>query len=172
MVKTTMILMMSDPCASPTVLLHDEDFPANYVHHQHPDDFKPLTEPLPVSVFYHENGKNRRLHMRVSFRVSDTLFLPMSFVLDTGAAMHFYLSRAARTLLKRCDLVVMDESDVERLTIHYKLKDGTTCRFGAPIEVISDNNDPANIIGLSTLMRLGLQLSQNGISFENDFLWF
>ena len=83
------------------------------------------------------------------------------------------VSRTARALLKSYGLVVLDESDVERLTvtIHYKLRDGTARRFGAPIEVISDANDPANIMGLSSLMRLGLQLSPNGVTFENEFLW-
>ena len=85
--------------------------------------------------------------------------------------MHFYLSRTARALLKSYGLVVLDESDVERLTIHYKLKDGTARGFGAPIETISDAHDPANIMGLSSLMRLGLQLSPNGVTFENEFLW-
>ena len=71
------------------------------------------------------------------------------------------VSRTARALLKSCGLVVLYESDVERLTIHYKLRDGTARRIGAPIEVISDANDPANIMGLSS----------NGVTFENEFLW-
>jgi hypothetical protein len=154
-----------------TALLSNEDFPADYVHHQHPEDFKPLSSPLPVNAFYHEDGKNRKLHMRVSFKVSDTLFIPMSFVLDTGAPMYFYLSCKARELLKAYGLVFKDETDVERLNIHYKLKDGTERRFGAPIEVTSDSKDPANIMGLSTLMRLGLQINQDEVKFGNQFEW-
>ena len=156
---------MDEPACTATVLLSDDDFPADYVHHQHPDDLKPLPHPLPVIAFYHENGKNRRLHLRVSFKVSDTLFVPLSFVLDTGAPMYFYLSRKARALLKTYGLVRTDETDVERLTIHY----GENQQFRAPIEVIPNIHDPANIMGLSTLMRLGLQIRQDGIKFEQKF---
>jgi hypothetical protein len=40
----------------------------------------------------------------------------MSFVLDAGSSMHFYLSLKAKALLKTYGLIVMDKTDMERLT--------------------------------------------------------
>jgi len=128
----------------------------------------PLSAPLPVDLFYHENGNNRQLHMRVSFKISDSLYIPMSFILDTGAPMYFYLTRESSALLRTYRLVCKDDSDKEHLTIHYKHNDGSDRTFDTPVETIAD---APNIMGLSVLMLLGLQLSQDDVFFNNKFEW-
>lgn len=67
------------------LLLCEADFPANYVHMAHPDDYKSMDTPLPITCLLHRKIGHWRLILRVSFRLMNGKYLPMSFVCDTCA---------------------------------------------------------------------------------------
>lgn len=77
------------------LLLCEADFPANYVHMAHPDDYKLVDAPLPITCLLHQMIGHWRLILRVSFRLKNGNYLPMSFVCNTGAPYDFYFSEEA-----------------------------------------------------------------------------
>lgn len=98
-------MMNSTEVSAADMLLQDADFPDNYVNMQHPEDYKVVSKPF-VEYIPHFSGHNNRLIVRVCWEKSNTEFVPMSFVCDTGAPMGLYLSTKATNLLRSIGRVV------------------------------------------------------------------
>ena len=60
-------------------VLHDEDFPNEYVHMAHPDDYKEVPEFAPQFTYHSRYGRHDRLIARVAWKLKDSM-VPMSFV--------------------------------------------------------------------------------------------
>lgn len=83
------LMVEEDQVTQRDLLLQDADFPDNYVHMAHPDDYKQRDDPLPITCLLHQKIGHWRLIFRVSFRLTNGKYLPMSFVCDTGAPYDF-----------------------------------------------------------------------------------
>ena len=84
------------------LLLCEGDFPSNYTHMAHPNDYLLSEEPIKAEFISHRNGHHNRLLFRISWKLSEGNYLPMTFVCDTGAPMHFYFSgRAMKAIESR-----------------------------------------------------------------------
>ena len=142
------------------LLLCPQDFPENYTKdYCHPDDYKVYEREIEKQhIFNHRQGKFNRLLLRVCWRTTQDRYIPMTFVLDTGAPKHFYLSqKAIQTLQGHGILHTDDDTDLLYVIIN---------RRKCPVETTPPSHDPANIIGVRMLMRFGLCL------FEDEAPYF
>lgn len=124
------------------------DFPSGWVHMAHPEDYVEIAEPVPLTIFYHVKPHHNRTLLRVSFKIGEGRYLPVSFVVDTGAPSGMYLSTIARAKLEACGRVVVDDPDSEFVEIPGL---GKTC-----IQDTSALHQPANLIGLPLIRKLSI----------------
>lgn len=137
------------------LLLMNDDFPDYFIEKAHPTDYISLDHPIPIEYIYHKKQYHNRLIVRISWQISGCLYIPMSFVIDTGAPNGFYLSaKAFQCLGKR---IHTDDMDNQYIILH-NTKKQTKKLMVSPTPY---NHSPANIIGLKTLMFLGLELHED-----------
>ena len=147
------------------LLLHDEDFPEEYVHMAHPGDYKAVQEFKPQFIMHSHFGRHNRLIARVAWKTGNGTVLPMSFICNTGAPSHIYLSGDALRALDGAGLLLKDDEDMPYAKIHAN-RDSV---FSAAIELTPQVHKSANILGLKSLKRLHLRLTDDGFSFDNEF---
>lgn len=144
------------------LLLVAEDFPLDFKNGCHPEDYVPTDAPMTREHLYHHNrGRHNRLWTRMSWQLPGcSKFMPMSFLVDTGAPKHMYLSHAALEALEKHGMVYVDEDmDLQYVKL-----------FGRkiPVDPTPEMRRPANIIGLKLLKRFGLRLHEEEPHFEFD----
>lgn len=136
------------------LLLMNDDFPDYFIEKAHPNDYISLSHPLPVQYIYHKKQYHNRLIVRITWQISQTSYIPISFVIDTGVPNGFYLSTKAFQCLEQ--RIRTDDMDNQYVII------GNTKNQSKKLMVSPTpyNHSPANIIGLKTLMFLGLELHE------------
>ena len=145
------------------LFLTEADFPIGYKHMAHTEDYIVSNEPT-KSFTYYKSGRHRRLILRMRWKTSDGEYLPMSFVCDTSAPMHFYLSKIAIDKLKEIGRFSEDE-DTGSFFTEVETENG---RKKAILLEVPSIHDPANIMGFSMLLKLGLTLGTKTFEFVND----
>jgi hypothetical protein len=146
-----MLMMDDNKIVEDELLLHDSDFPNNYVNMAHTDDYRIKSEFINKELIFHRKMHHNRILLRISWQIDNDKYLPMTFVLDTGAPMYFYLSnKAIKSLSSR---ILEDELQTSYVIIKC---DNVTKK--ASIQETPLNHQPANIIGLLMLEKLGLSL--------------
>lgn len=142
---------MIEATAEHEFILSDADFPADFVDMAHPFDDQDLDTAPEPEFFEHTNGDNHSLFARVAFRLTDDNYRMVSFVIDTGAPAHLYLSPKTSNALQP-----ILQTDMEgRTTIKIM---GQECK----IQETPSSHQPANIMGLKMIKMLG------GILFLED----
>jgi hypothetical protein len=136
---------------SETRALDDADFPRDYVDRKHPKDLIETFEPV-RELILHKRPQHNRLILRMSFRVDD-VFIPVSFVCDTGLPDSFYLCEEARRS-RIGELIQTDELDNEFIRVNGKA-------------FIVLDSPSGNSLGLKTLLYFGLTLTETGFDFSN-----
>jgi hypothetical protein len=133
------------------LLLRDEDFPSTFVNKAHPQDYILSASSIVSEYIFHEYRglRHPRLIWRVSYKLGEHAYMPISFVLDTGAPKMYLCSHLMNILIER-ELVVKDH-DME---VVYMMMLGH--KF--VVEETPEGHAPANIMGLRALCTLGLQL--------------
>ena len=149
------------------LLLHDKDFPEEFVHMAHPGDYKEVQEFKPQFIVHSHFGLRKRLIARVAWKTENRTMVPMSFVCNTGAPSHIYLSKDALRTLESKGLLRMDEEDTPYVEIHINRES----MFSAVVEETPEVYKSANILGLKSLRRLHLHLTDDGFSFNGDFVY-
>jgi hypothetical protein len=149
------------------LLLHDEDFPNNYIDMAHPDDYKTVSHFNPQFIFHTHYGRHNRLIARAAWKTPDKKLIPMSFVCDTGAPSHIYLSTKALSILDENKLLMKDERDTPYVKIHID-NDNT---FPATVEETPSVHKKANILGLKSLQKLHIYVINDKFSFNKDFVY-
>jgi len=141
------------------LLLMNDDFPDHFIEKAHPQDYIPISHPSPIEYIYHKKQYHNRIIVRISWKISIGSYVPISFVVDTGAPNGFYLSpRAFECLQPR---ICTDDMDNQYVSIHNNRgqhKNIMVC--STPY-----NHSPANIIGLKVLIFLGLEINQDTMRF-------
>ena len=148
-------------------VLHDEDFPSNYVHMAHPDDYKDMSEFAPQFIIHSHFGRHNKLIVRAAWRVSHTSVVPMSFVCDTGAPSYMYMSSIALSILQDKGLLLKDDKDTPYVQVHIDSKNA----FPATVEETPHHHKDANILGLKSLQRLSMHVTEGGFTFNSGF-WY
>lgn len=149
-------------------LMTPEDFPTNYQDCAHPEDFVIRQgNPPPIEYVHHHNrSRHNRLICRVPWLLTTSTYFTISFIVDTGAPKHLYLSARAMTMLEQHDKL---KNDVDT-AITYVILNGRK----AVIEETLHNHAPANLVGLPLLKRFELSLTETepGFRFCNGMQWF
>lgn len=149
------ILMIEDPSEEDELLLQDSDFPDNYRHMAHIDDYKITQNYIKSDPIFNFKKHHNRLIFRISFNLNNG-YTSISFICDTGAPSALYLSTAARNILS--SRIKEDELQNKIIIINNKKYN---------VEETPSNHRPANIIGLFLLKDLGLRLNSSSFSFDN-----
>lgn len=166
------LMVEGDEAEKADMLLCEADFPPNYVHMAHPDDFKPLKDPMPVECFQHVGDfGHHRLLLRVSFKMDDGKFVPFTFVVDTGAPWHFYLGDETKNALKNGKRLLEDDIGNTYMQV---------CGKKCAVHETPQNHKPANILGLKMLQFLGFGLldfketknQETKFGFREEFEYF
>lgn len=156
------------------ILLHDEDFPRNYVNMKHPEDY--IVSPTPMDatfVISSRQGRHHRLIARIAWQTENGNFIPMSFVCDTGAPSSFYLSPEARNILEEHKVLrIHDEMGEPFVKARRRHGDFESTYFMARIDDTPQIHKNANILGLKVLLKIGLHLNESGFSFDPHFRHF
>lgn len=141
------------------ILIQSEDFPMSYVNMSHPDDYKRLENVVQVSCIYNHGGsRHNRIISRLSWKVGNK-YLPMSFICDTGATRHIYLSKLAYSMLNTANRIIEDPD----LGAKYVTINGRK----AAVLPTPDNYEPANLMGLPILIRFGLSISEHAVKLSD-----
>eukprot|EP00667_Euglena_gracilis_P025593 EG_transcript_30144 len=154
-----MVLLTPDADEADLGELKETDFPHRYTSFAHPEDFKIQPQPIQREHIYHRTPNHLRLLLRVSLKLSQNEFAPMTFVIDTGAALTLWLGYPARKLLSDKGILGRNASGELALKLN-----GTSITVGKTPR----GHLPANILGLPLLFHWKLRLSTNPNSFTFD----
>ena len=150
-----------------TVVLHDIDFPREYVNMKHPEDYQIQANAInPTFVVVQRQG-----HARLIFRISwktGSKFMPMTFIVDTGAVQPVYFSKVAMALMEAHGLLVVDDVDNDVVELHKP--DGTVKKVH--YKATPSHYEPANLIGLRFIMKFGLVVDGDSFRFNQPFDYF
>lgn len=137
------------------ILLQDADFPKEYIDMAHPEDYVISANPIEPSFIDFQGRRfgHNRLIMRVSFELENSLYVPMSFVVDTGAPFHFYMSDKGFDVLKDGGRILKDGNTQDYLKVFSK---------NALVHDTPTTHKPANIMGLMMIKFL------HGVSVGGD----
>ncbi len=149
------------------VLIGKQDFPDEYGKTlSHPDDYIRVEECMTPTIIYNDGeDKNERIIARFSWKSDDgKTYIPMSFICDTGATRHIFLSDAAFALLRVIRSIKKDELGTRYVVINGR----KTALLPTP-----DSFQPANLIGLPLLSRFGLSIDKNkNVKFDDPPAFF
>ena len=142
------------------VMLCDADFPHEYVNMQHPEDYSLQDSPIVPSFVVNQRQGRARLIFRISWQTGSK-FMPMSFIVDTGAVHPVYFGNVGMKMMEAHQLLLLDDlgNDV------VKLRD-------CSVQYTPKCYDPANIIGLRFLLRFGLVIEGSSFRFNEHFAHF
>ena len=120
---------------------------------EHPDDYTISYTPIKEFI-YHNKLKHNRLLLRISFKIEEDEYVPITLVCDTGLPGSLYLCDKTRELLN--DRIKIDKDfDIEYITVNdYKCNDGKKL-------VLNENPDSeqnVNFLGLNALNYYGLSV--------------
>ena len=161
-------MIEGDTVVKEELLLHEQDFPDNYVHMAHPDDYKEVLEFKPEFIMHSRLNRHNRLIVRAAWLVPNgEAMVPMSFVCDTGAPSHIYLSSKALSILQEKGLLLTDDKEIQYVKIHIN----DTDTFPAVTEETPYVHKDANILGLKSLKRLNMHLKNDSFSFNESFVY-
>jgi hypothetical protein len=148
------------------VMLCAADFPHEYVNMQHPEDYTLHDSPITPSFIVNQRQGHTRLIFRISWRAGSK-FMPMSFIVDTGAVHPIYFGNVGMRMMEAHRLLFLDDlgNDVVKLQ-----SPGTECSIH--YKATPKCCDPANIVGLRFLLRFGLVLEASSFHFNEHFAHF
>lgn len=138
------------------LLLQEHDFPANYVNMAHPDDGTVSSTPITPEFIRHSRRGHFRMLVRISLRLGDDRFVPYTFVCDTGAPIHMYLSEPAMSVLQAAGRIETDELGSLFIIIGGRK---------SAIRITPHTHQPGNILGMLMLERFGLQMHEGSFTF-------
>lgn len=98
---------------------------------------------------------------RIWFGTKDDKYVSLTFVVDTGAPYHFYLSKKAVKTLQKCGRLLEDDAGREYMNILGKI---------AVVHPSPPSQEPGNMIGLKMIKILGLQIGEE-FSFTTQFTY-
>ena len=145
-------------------LLHDIDFPRDYVNMQHPEDYQIQDKPIIPTCVVVQRQDHARLIFRISWKVGSK-FMPMSFMVDTAAVQPVYFSKVALALMEAHSLLVVDDGGNDVVELHKP--DGSVKKVH--YEATPEDYQPANLIGLKFIIQFGLLVEGDSFRFNHPF---
>jgi hypothetical protein len=151
------MMVDEDDAADADIVLQTYDFPEHYVDKAHPEDGVVVDAPIVPEFIRHSRRGHFRMLVRFSLRLDDASFAPFTFVCDTGAPGHLYLSESAMGLLEKAGRIKSDE-----LGPLYIESGGEKI----VIRVTPHMHQPANLMGMLLLERFQLKMVEGGFTFD------
>lgn len=130
-------------------LLQEADFPDYFIDKHHPDDYKSVRSPYD-ELIYHKMTDHNRIILRICFKITSNMYIPVTFVCDTGAPGHIYVNILTRRLIK--SRINIDEMDNQFLEVGEK-EDKMVLR--------PSHHSDVNILGLLALTKFGLTFNED-----------
>jgi hypothetical protein len=155
-----MLIINDDYLVNEELLLHNNDYPSNYINKAHKNDYKIFKEPNMIEKIFNKISHHNRLLLRISWKINDNQYVPMTFVCDTGAPMNFYVSELGKVFIK--SRINEDELQTEYVII--KNKNGNTKKVS--ISPSPNLHSESNIIGLLLLDFFGLTIKNGQFDLE------
>lgn len=133
------------------------DFPRYFVEGRHPDDLTVTDQPSTPEYIVCKKVNHNRLFVRLPVKISEGKFTMMTFLCGTSVPNCIYLSWKCRKLLS--DRIII-EPDLQyeylplgedRLLVH----------------IMPNYSQNYNVLGLTALMKFGLQLQSDSFSFTS-----
>ena len=121
--------------AEELVALMPSDYPDYFKDCAHPDDYKVFGKPV-FEAIDHYHMFHSRLHVRLSWRLAESAFLPMTFVVDTGAPRYFYLCRRYGVFMRVLGLLLLLFPCFFWQAYDYELGEATLCDCVRAYEVL------------------------------------
>jgi len=144
------------------MMLHELDFPSTFTKKSHKDDYKIINYPI-KELIYHRKNFHNRIFVRISIFLRNDVFVPVTFICDTGAPMFLYITELTRSLIS--ERIEVDESENDFINI-----------FGEKKMMVNSSpplHSDTNVIGLRALSYFGLHLTGNdNFEFDNLPEWF
>jgi len=153
-------MMILEDDAAHELKLTDDDFPSNFLYMHHPEDYIITPTPVTPQMIYHNpDFAHKRLILRISWKVGESKYMPMSFVCDTGAPGFLYIgNNAGRNILQSHAIIKTGEMDILFATIEGEK---------VMVREVPVQHHPANIMGLTLLKKWGLSLDpKNNSTFK------
>ena len=145
----------------------DIGFPPEYVNMQHPDDYTIQDTPIIPSFVVIQRQGHARLMFRISWKTGSK-FMPMSFIVETGAIKPVYFSKAAIALMEAHGLLLTEDFDNDVVELHKP--DGSSKKVS--YRATPKAYGPINLIGLQFITRFGLTVEGTSFRFHQDFAYF
>ena len=155
----------ADESQDETIMIDNRDFPCNFFNGRHPEDLKVLEKPIEPEFILNEI--NLRLILRNSFEVNNG-YLPMSFLIDTGAVGCLYFSEEAMKAMIGNNLIIRAREEIVR--VRFGPNNGKIMK--AAVQTTPKTFEPANIMGLKMLLKLGLRAYGSNWCFEEPVSFF
>ena len=142
--------------------LHEQpdtiEMPEEFRNYEHPEDYHVLTYMTTPQLYTVKEKSYFRYFAHIAWKISDNKYIPMSFMVETGAMGNIYLCKKAMKLL--LDERVIDPN-TRKVNIHT-----TKSEQVHELQCLETPRrcEPLNIIGLSFLKLFGL----NKCSMKED----
>lgn len=143
------------------LLLCDNEFPESFESDKHPDDYKVMNNPITPELIYHTHrARHDRLWMRMSWKLYASTYMPVSFLLDTGACKHLY---ASDQLIEFLQFARLAHVDPDLNIMFVRVFDRK-----AQLKSVPTVHRPCIIMGSKLQMRFGLKLQDTApfLSFQ------
>lgn len=150
-----MLMITAEDEAIGTMMLHPLDFPNYYTNFIHPTDYVNVTEPF-IEHIFHQKKCHNRLLLRICTKIDTHTYLPLTFVIDTGAPAYIFLCPRAKIALE--SIIKLDDVQNEFLLINGKK---------LPINETPSNHDNINVIGVMALSKFGFHFEGDEFAFNN-----
>lgn len=99
------------------VHLCDADFPSEYVNMQHREDYTVEYSPITPSFIVNQRQGHARLIFRISWKTGNR-FMPMSFIVDTGAVQPIYFGSVAMRIMEAHGLLLLEDNVNDVVELH------------------------------------------------------
>ncbi|CAF1606735.1 unnamed protein product, partial [Didymodactylos carnosus] len=160
--KSSILLILDD---GDILKIGPHDYPDYYTEELcHPKDYIISDKPIPFEGIMHCGGLHHRLIARLSVKLSEKEYLPLSFLVDTGAGHYLYFCKKARTILYDKKVLLKNGAENDYIKTQGKF---------IPWQSTPHTFEPANSIGLGLIFQwngLVLNFKESIFSFGSDRL--
>jgi hypothetical protein len=131
------------------------------------DDYKYRNTPIEPEFVTYQNGYMFQYIFRISFKCGDNMYIPMSFIVDTGTVSDFLLSDEAMHILQKHNLLSKDSK--------LELCDENNAIYHATVQKINKKHarvNQSNYIGIRFIQKFGFIVKEKAFRFERHFQYF
>lgn len=124
-----------------------------FINIHHSNGLKPVSFPI-QELIYHKQPFYNRMFLKILIKILSNVFIPLTFICDTGVSMFIYLTE----LLKRLISGRIKMCKTKYILVNYRKM---------IVSISSPLYSDTNVLGLRALSRFSLHLTDNYFEFNN-----